>query len=39
MGSIGGGIILSAGVVLLAVAIFRLWSNLTAVPYPKDGVC
>ncbi len=36
LGSIGGGIILSAGILLLAVAIFRLGSNLTAVPYPKD---
>jgi protein-S-isoprenylcysteine O-methyltransferase Ste14 len=34
--SIGGGIILLAGVLLLAVAIFRLGSNLTPVPYPKD---
>ena len=36
LGSIGGGIILLAGILLLAVAIFRLGSNLTAVPYPKD---
>jgi protein-S-isoprenylcysteine O-methyltransferase Ste14 len=36
LGSIGGGIILLAGVLLLAVAIFRLGSNLTPVPYPKD---
>jgi protein-S-isoprenylcysteine O-methyltransferase Ste14 len=36
LGSIAGGLILSAGVLLLAVAIFRLGSNLTAVPYPKD---
>ena len=36
LGSIGGGIILPAGIILLAVAIFRLGSNLTAVPYPKD---
>ena len=36
LGSIGGGAILSAGALLLAVAIFRLGSNLTAVPYPKD---
>jgi protein-S-isoprenylcysteine O-methyltransferase Ste14 len=36
LGSIGGGIILLAGILLLAVAIFRLGSNLTPVPYPKD---
>jgi len=36
LGSIGGGVILLAGVLLLAVAIFRLGSNLTTVPYPKD---
>jgi protein-S-isoprenylcysteine O-methyltransferase Ste14 len=36
IGWIGGGILLSAGLILLAVAIFRLGSNLTAVPYPKE---
>jgi len=36
LSSIGGGIILLAGMLLLAVAIFRLGSNLTPVPYPKD---
>ncbi len=36
LGSIGGGIILLAGMLLLAVAIFRLGSNLTPIPYPKD---
>ena len=36
LGTIGGGAILLAGALLLAVAIFRLGSNLTAVPYPKD---
>jgi hypothetical protein len=36
LGSIGGGVILLAGVLLLSVAIFRLGSNLTPVPYPKD---
>ena len=36
LSSIGGGIILLAGILLLAVAIFRLGSNLTAVPYPID---
>jgi protein-S-isoprenylcysteine O-methyltransferase Ste14 len=36
LGPIGGGIILLAGILLLAVAIFRLGSNLTPVPYPKD---
>ena len=36
LGSIGGGSLLLAGILLLAVAIFRLGSNLTAVPYPKD---
>jgi protein-S-isoprenylcysteine O-methyltransferase Ste14 len=36
LGSIGGGIILLSGILLLAIAIFRLGSNLTPVPYPKD---
>jgi protein-S-isoprenylcysteine O-methyltransferase Ste14 len=36
LGSIGGGIIMLAGILLLVVAIFRLGSNLNAVPYPKD---
>jgi protein-S-isoprenylcysteine O-methyltransferase Ste14 len=36
LGSIGGGAILLAGVFLLTAAMFRLGSNLTAVPYPKD---
>jgi protein-S-isoprenylcysteine O-methyltransferase Ste14 len=35
-GSIGGGILLLAGSLLFIVAIFRLGSNLTAVPYPKE---
>ena len=36
LSSIGGGTILLAGILLLAIAIFRLGSNLTPVPYPKD---
>ena len=36
LGSIAGGLILATGVLLFAVAIFRLGSNLTAVPYPKE---
>jgi protein-S-isoprenylcysteine O-methyltransferase Ste14 len=36
LGSIGGGVILLAGVLLLRAAIFRLGPNLTAVPYPKE---
>lgn len=36
LGLIGGGVILLAGILLFFVAIFRLGSNLTAVPYPKD---
>ena len=36
LGSIAGGIILLGGSLLLIVAIFRLGSNLTAVPYPKE---
>ena len=36
LSSIGGAIILLAGILLLVVAIFRLGSNLTPVPYPKD---
>jgi protein-S-isoprenylcysteine O-methyltransferase Ste14 len=36
LGSMGGGIILLAGILLLAAAVFRLGSNLTPVPYPKD---
>lgn len=36
LGSIVGGTILLAGILLLVVAIFRLGSNLTPVPYPKD---
>jgi protein-S-isoprenylcysteine O-methyltransferase Ste14 len=36
LGWIGGGFILLAGAFLLAVAIFRLGPNLTAIPYPKD---
>jgi protein-S-isoprenylcysteine O-methyltransferase Ste14 len=36
LGSIGGGAILLAGILLLAAALFRLGSNLTAVPYPKE---
>lgn len=34
--SIGGGVILLIGILLLAAAIFRLGSNLTPVPYPKE---
>ena len=36
LGSIVGGVILITGILLLIVAIFRLGSNLTAVPYPKE---
>ncbi|MBI5950705.1 MAG: isoprenylcysteine carboxylmethyltransferase family protein [Chloroflexi bacterium] len=36
LGSIAGGIILLAGILLLTAAIFRLGPNLTPVPYPKD---
>jgi protein-S-isoprenylcysteine O-methyltransferase Ste14 len=36
LGSIGGGVVLLAGILLFMAAIFRLGSNLTAVPYPKD---
>jgi protein-S-isoprenylcysteine O-methyltransferase Ste14 len=36
LGSIVGGAILLTGITLLIVAIFRLGSNLTAVPYPKE---
>jgi protein-S-isoprenylcysteine O-methyltransferase Ste14 len=36
LGSIVGSTILVAGILLLAVSIFRLGSNLTPVPYPKD---
>jgi protein-S-isoprenylcysteine O-methyltransferase Ste14 len=36
LGLIGGGILLLTGILLLATAIIRLGSNLTAVPYPKD---
>jgi protein-S-isoprenylcysteine O-methyltransferase Ste14 len=36
LGSIGGGMLLSVGVLLLTAAIVRLGSNLTPVPYPKD---
>lgn len=36
LGSIVGGILLAAGVLLLMAAIFRLGSNLTPVPYPKE---
>jgi protein-S-isoprenylcysteine O-methyltransferase Ste14 len=34
--SIGGGILLFLGSVLFLFAIFRLGSNITAVPYPKE---
>jgi protein-S-isoprenylcysteine O-methyltransferase Ste14 len=38
LGWIAGGILMAAGLFLLAAAILRLGSNLTAVPYPKkDG--
>jgi len=36
LGFIGGALILLAGVLLLAFAIFRMGSNLNAIPYPKD---
>ncbi len=36
LGSIGGGVILTTGVLLFMAGIFRLGSNLTAVPYPKE---
>ena len=36
LSSIVGSILLPAGILLLMMAIFRLGSNLTAVPYPKD---
>jgi protein-S-isoprenylcysteine O-methyltransferase Ste14 len=36
LGSTMGGVIMLAGILLLVVAIFRLGSNLTPVPYPKD---
>jgi protein-S-isoprenylcysteine O-methyltransferase Ste14 len=35
-GSIGGSILLLAGSLLFLVALFRLGSNLAAVPYPKE---
>jgi protein-S-isoprenylcysteine O-methyltransferase Ste14 len=35
-GFIGGGLLLLAGITLLTTAIFRLGTNLTAVPYPKE---
>jgi protein-S-isoprenylcysteine O-methyltransferase Ste14 len=33
---IGGGVLILAGMLLLITAIFRLGTNLTAVPYPKE---
>jgi protein-S-isoprenylcysteine O-methyltransferase Ste14 len=36
LGSIVGGILLPAGVILITLAIFRIGSNLTALPYPKE---
>jgi protein-S-isoprenylcysteine O-methyltransferase Ste14 len=36
LGSIVGSTLLPAGILLLMVAIFRLGTNLTPVPYPKD---
>jgi protein-S-isoprenylcysteine O-methyltransferase Ste14 len=36
LSSIGGGILLLAGSLLFLVALFRLGSNLAAVPYPKE---
>src|SRR5512146_2480166 len=36
LGTIFGSIVLLAGVLLFIAAIFRLGSNLTAVPYPKE---
>ena len=35
IGSIGGGLLLLRGSCLLVAGIFRLGSNLTAMPYPK----
>jgi protein-S-isoprenylcysteine O-methyltransferase Ste14 len=35
-GSIGGGILLALGGLLTLAGIFRLGTNLTPVPYPKD---
>ena len=36
LGSIAGSVLLLMGGLLLIAGIFRLGSNLTAVPYPKD---
>ncbi len=36
LSSIAGGVLLMAGALLFSSAIFRLGSNLTAVPYPKE---
>ena len=36
LGSLAGGLILLAGILLVVMAIFRLGPNLTAVPYPKE---
>ncbi len=36
LATIAGGFLLLAGVLLFVPAIFRLGSNLTAVPYPKE---
>ena len=36
LGSIGGGVLLVMGALLLIAAIFRLGPNLTAIPYPKE---
>jgi protein-S-isoprenylcysteine O-methyltransferase Ste14 len=36
LGSIGGAVILSTGVLLLAAAIFKMGPNITPAPFPKD---
>jgi len=37
IGSLVGGVMMLAGVVLAGAAVIGLGSNLTALPYPKDG--
>ena len=36
LGSVGGGVLLLMGGLLIGAGIFKLGANLTAVPYPKD---
>ena len=36
LGSLVGGILLPTGILLITLAIFRIGSNLTASPYPKE---